>query len=97
MSDEEYRDIDRRLQRLEEKLDVIMDATTRQAAICTSSRTKLDDMYKIVYGNGHEGLTTRLARIEATRHFWTSATTGVLGMLSGALLAVLAWLLDKKP
>lgn len=95
MTDGELRDVNRRLQRLEEKIDVIVDAVTRQVAICAPSRARLDGICKTIYGNGHDGLTIRIARLETARRFWAHASAGVLGLLSGALLTVWAWFLNK--
>ena len=95
MTDGEFRDIDRRLKRLEDKIDLIVDAVTRQTAICVPSRAKLESVCKTIYGNGHDGLAARLARLETIRRFWASVSAGVLGLLSGAMLTVLAWFLNK--
>ena len=95
MSEEEYNIIDRRLQRLEEKLDVIMDAVTREAAMSVTARARLDGMYKTVYGNGTEGLISRVAHLEASRRFWASTAAAAMGLVIGSLLTVLTWLLDR--
>jgi hypothetical protein len=95
MTDGEFRDLDRRLQRLEQKVDVIVEAVTRQVTICAPTRARLDTMCKTVYGNGRDGLTSRVARLETVRRFWGSLAAGVLGLLSGTLLTVLAWVLNR--
>ena len=95
MTDDKFRDIDRRLQRLEQKTDVIVEAVTRQVTLCAPTRARLDAMTKTVYGNGRDGLTSRVARLETIRRFWGSLTAGILGLLSGTLLTVLAWVLNR--
>jgi len=91
----EFHDIDRRLQRLETKVDLIVETVTRQAAICAPSRTRLEGVCKTIYGNGHDGLASRLAHLEAIRRVGSSVVAGVVGLLSGAMLTVLAWFLNK--
>jgi hypothetical protein len=97
MIDEELLAIHQRLDRLDAKLDQIVTALTSQVAICGPEREKLDTICHAVYGNGRDGLVTRLARLETARRVWGNVVAALLGLLSGVGVTLLAWLLGKSP
>ena len=95
MSGEELQSIYQRLERIEVKLDAIGAHVTQQTTICGPSRQRLDAVCTTIYGNGHEGLVTRVSRLETVRRLWANAAAASVGLLSGITLTVLAWLLGK--
>ena len=95
MNTDEMQSIHQRLDRVEDKLNQIGEAVTRQVTLCGPARAKLDGLTQTLYGNGREGLLTRVDRLEMMRRIGTQVTAGVIGLLSGVALTLLGWLLEK--
>ena len=100
MTNGESAAINDRLDRQEEKLDKVLDAVTRQVAICGPTRARLDAVCDTVYGDGSEGLVRKVERLETVREigskgFWALVSL-VAAIISGAILAIggtlLAWM-----
>jgi len=100
MTSEQAQAIHDRLDRQDEKLDRIVDAVTRQVAICGPTRARLDAVCETVYGDGQEGLIRKIERLETVREigskgFWALVSL-VAAVISGAILAIggtlLAWM-----
>jgi hypothetical protein len=96
MTTDETLALHQRLDRLEDKLDQIATAVTRQVAVCGLSRGKFESLCETVYGNGREGLVTRVARLETVRKFWAAAAAALAGLFSGIVVTIVAWLLGKR-
>jgi len=100
MTNDEVRALAERLDRQDEKLDRIVEAVTRQVAICGPTRARLDAVCQTVYGDGQDGLIRKIERLETVREigskgFWALVSL-VAAVVSGAILAaggtLLAWL-----
>jgi len=81
-----------RLDKQDEKLDKIMQAVTRQVAVCEPTRTRMAAVCDTVYGNGQNGLKNRVTALETVREirgkgFWALVAL-VSSIVSGAVLAV---------
>jgi hypothetical protein len=85
----------RRLDRLDSKLDQIMEAVTQQVTICGPARARLDTVCSTVYGNGREGLVTRIDRVETIRRVTWHTAAAALGLVSAILGSLITWLLGK--
>ena len=64
MTHDEAAAIHQRLDRLDQKLDKIVEAVTTQVAICSPTRAKLAALCETVYGNGQVGLLRKVERLE---------------------------------
>ncbi len=95
MNNEELRAIHKRLDRLESKLDDLLAPLSSQVALCEPCRQRLDTVFETIYGNGRDGLVTRVDRLELVRRLWGQLAAGVVGGLSGVLLTLLAWFLEN--
>jgi len=95
MSTDELHAIHQRLDRLEEKLDSILTVVAEQMAVCGPTRQRLDVRFETGYGNGRDGLLTRVDRLETVRRLGAQLAAAVLGLLSGIALTVLAWILER--
>jgi len=100
MTHDEARALHERLDRQDEKLDKIVEAVTRQVAICGPARARLDAVCQTVCGDGQNGLIRKVERLETVREigskgFWALVSL-VSAIVSGAILAVggtlLGWL-----
>ena len=100
MTHDDAQAIHDRLDRQDEKLDRIVEAVTRQVAICGPTRARLAGVCESVYGNGQNGLIRKVERLETVRAmrskgFWAVVSL-VSAIVSGAILAVggtlLGWL-----
>ena len=100
MTRDEARALHERLDRQDEKLDKIVEAVTRQVAVCGPTRARLDAVCDTVYGDGQNGLIRKVERLETVREigskgFWAMVSL-VSAVVSGAILAVggtlLGWL-----
>ena len=100
MSQDDLHTIHDRLDRQDEKLDQIVQAVTRQVAVCEPTRTRVAAVCDTVYGNGRDGLTNRVKTLETVREiggkgFWALVAL-VSAVVSGAILAggsvLLAWM-----
>ena len=100
MTHDEARALHERLDRQDEKLDKIVEAVTRQVAICGPARARLDAVCQTVYGDGQDGLIRKIERLETVREigskgFWALVSL-VSAVVSGAILAaggtLLGWL-----
>jgi len=98
--DSQEKRLGERLDRQDEKLDRIVEAVTRQVAICGPTRVRLDALCETVYGDGQEGLIRKIERLETvhkigSKGFWALVSL-VAAVVSGAILAIggtlLAWL-----
>jgi hypothetical protein len=98
--DSQERRLGERLDRQDEKLDRIVEAVTRQVAICGPARVRLDAVCETVYGDGQNGLIRKIERLETVREigskgFWALVSL-VSAIVSGVILAVggtlLGWL-----
>lgn len=87
--------IHQRLDRIEKKLDEVAVTLTRQVAVCRPARAQLDAVCQSVYGNGRDGLACRVARLETVRRVWGELAAAAIGLISGAGMTVLAWMLGK--
>jgi hypothetical protein len=92
MTTSEIQTLHERLDRLDDKLDRIMETVTRQVAICGPTRARLDALFETVYGNGQDGLLRKVERLETVREiskrgFWALVSL-VAAIVSGAVLAV---------
>lgn len=94
-TDEMHTAIQQRLDRVEDKLDQIVEAVTRQGAVGDAARERLDAVCQTLYGNGHDGLLTRVDRLETMRRLTAQVAAGVIGLLSGLSVSLLGWLLEK--
>ena len=70
MTTDQVQMMSQRLDRLEQKLDEIFTLVTRQQAFCGPERSKFDGVCMVLYGNGRDGLITRVDRLETTRRLW---------------------------
>ena len=95
MSTDDVQSIHQRLDRLDDRLNELFGTLAQQVAVCGPSRAKLEAMSQTLYGNGREGLVTRIDRLETMRHFGGQALAALLGLLSGLSVAVLTWLLGR--
>jgi len=95
MSSAELQAIYNRLDRLESKLDDLLAPLSGQIALCEPCRERLDSVFETVYGNGRDGLVTRIDRLEMMRRWSGQIAAGLLGGLSGVLLTILAWALEN--
>ena len=91
MTHDEARALHERLDRQDEKLDRIVEAVTRQVAICGPTRARLDAVCLTVYGDGQDGLIRKIERLETVREigskgFWALVSL-VAAVVSGAILA----------
>jgi hypothetical protein len=84
-----------RLDRLDGKLDQIMEAVTQQVTICGPSRAKLDAVCNTVYGNGRDGLVTRIDRLETIRRVAWHMAAATVGLLSAIVGSLITWLLAR--
>jgi len=84
-----------RLDRIERKLDELLVASARQAAICQPARRQLAQVERAVYGNGRDGLLTRVARLETVRRLANHAVAAAIGLGSALLTALLTWWLER--
>ena len=100
MTHDEARALHERLDRQDEKLDKIVEAVTRQVAICGPARARLDAVCETVYGDGQDGLIRKIERLETaheigSKGFWALVSL-VSAVVSGAILAaggtLLGWL-----
>ncbi len=95
MHSDDTASIHRRLDRLDRKLDQIVEAVTKQVTICGPSRERLDAVYATVYGNGRDGLMTRIVRLETVRRVWWNIAAAGLGLLSAIVASLVTWLLGR--
>jgi len=100
MTTDETRALHERLDRQDEKLDRIVEAVTRQVAICGPARDRLDAVCQSVYGDGQDGLIRKVERLQTVREigskgFWALVAL-VSSIVSGVILAaggtLLGWL-----
>jgi hypothetical protein len=84
-----------RLDRLEAKLDQIVEALTQQVTICGPSRAKLESLCNTVYGNGRDGLITRIDRVETVRRVAWHVAAVTLGLVSAIAGSLITWLLGR--
>jgi len=82
---------DQKLDRQDQKLDRIVEAMTRQEAICGQARGRLDRVCQTVDGNGKDGLVREIERLKTAREigskgFWALVSV-VSAIVSGAVLA----------
>lgn len=100
MTRDEIQSLHERLDRLDDKLDRIAEAITRQVAICGPSRARLEALGRTVFGDGQDGLVSKVERLETvreigTRGFWALVSL-VSAVVSGSILAlggtVLKWM-----
>ena len=73
---------DDKLDHQNEKLDQIMQAVTRQAAVCETTRTRVAAVCDTVYGNGHDGLTSRVKTLETVRSSLRYGLTTMVALVS---------------
>jgi len=95
MRSDELQAIHARMERLEGKLDDLLAAVSAQVASCEPCRQRLDTTFQAIYGNGRDGLVTRVDRLEMVRRLSIQLAAGVLGAISGVLLTLLAWFLEN--
>ena len=95
MTTDELQMMSQRLDRLEQKLDEIFRLVTRQQAYCGPERSKFDGVCTVLYGNGRDGLITRVARLETTRRLWGTLIAALFGLMSGLIVAVTTWWLGR--
>ena len=83
---------DEKLDRHGEKLDQIMQAVTRQVAICEPTRERLNEVCDTIYGNGKDGLEGKVRVLETVREIGGKGFWALVGLVStiiaGAILAV---------
>jgi len=82
MSQDELQAINARLDREDEKLDQIMQAVTRQVAICEPTRTRVAALCDTVYGNGQDGLKGRVSTLETVRSSLRYGLTTMVALVS---------------
>lgn len=92
MTDDQAARIHERLDRQDEKLDRIVEAVTRQVAICGPTRARLDGVCATVYGNGQDGMIRELEQLKTVRAigskgFWALVSL-MSAVISGAILAI---------
>ena len=92
MSQDDLHTIHDRLDRQDEKLDQIVQAVTRQVAVCEPTRTRVAAVCDTVYGNGQDGLKSRVKTLETVREikgkgFWALVAL-VSTIIAGAILAI---------
>ena len=95
MTNDELQSLHQRLDRLEDKLNQIAETTTRQVTLCGPARAKLDALTQVLFGNGREGLITRVDRLETMRRVGAQVVAAVIGLLSGVTMTLLGWLLQR--
>jgi len=81
-----------KLDKQDEKLDTIVEAVTKQVAICEPSRDRLEKVCETVYGNNGDGLKGKVKGLETAREirgkgFWLLVAC-FLTVISGTILAV---------
>ena len=88
--------LDRQDEKLNEKLDQIIQAVTRQVAVCEPTRTRVAAVCDTVYGNGQDGLKGRVKTLETVREIGSKGFWALVALASGAILAgggaLLAWM-----
>jgi hypothetical protein len=52
-------------------------------------------VYATVYGNGRDGLMTRIVRLETVRRVWWNIAAAGLGLLSAIVASLVTWLLGR--
>jgi hypothetical protein len=95
MTTDELQMMSQRLDRLDQKLDEIFAASTRQQALCEPCQRKLDAVYVAIYGNGREGLLARVERLETVRRLSDALIVGLVGAISGIAVSVINWFLGR--
>lgn len=95
MTSDELQMMSQRLDRLEQKLDEIFTLVTRQQAVCSPEHSKFEGVCMVLYGNGRDGLITRVARLETTRRMWGTLIAALFGLLSGMIVALTTWWLGR--
>jgi len=81
-----------KLDKQDEKLDRIVEAVTRQVAICEPSRDRLEKVCRVVYGNNGDGLKGKVKGLETVRKirskgFWVLVVC-FLTVVSGTILTI---------
>jgi hypothetical protein len=76
-------------------LDQIVEALTQQVTICGPSRAKLESLCNTVYGNGRDGLVTRIDRLETVRRVAWHVAAVTLGLFSATVGSLITWLLGR--
>lgn len=94
MTADELQAIYQRLDRHEQKLEQIMESVVAHTAVCEPMQSRLEAVSLSIYGNGRDGLTTRVDRLETTRRMAGQLIAAIVGLLTGAAGAAIAWLLE---
>lgn len=85
-----------RLDRVEAKLDRIVEVTSRQEALTSLTLQRLETLNRTIFGNGEDGLLCKVERLETVRQigsrgFWalvslvSAVVSGTIVTLSGTL------------
>ncbi len=85
-----------RLDRVEAKLDRIVEVTSRQEALTSLTLQRLETLNRTIFGNGEDGLLCKVERLETVRQigsrgFWAlvslvaAVVSGTIVTLSGTL------------
>ena len=81
------------LQAINEKLERIMESLDSHASACELVQSRLEAISLSIYGNGRDGLITRVDRLETTRRMAGQLIAALVGLLTGAAGTAIAWLL----
>jgi tetrahydromethanopterin S-methyltransferase subunit G len=95
MSNDDVQAIHQRLDRLDDKLNDLFGTLAQQVAVCSPSRARLEAVSQTLYGNGREGLVTRVDRLETMRRFGGQVMAALVGLLSGLSVSLFTWLLGR--
>lgn len=95
MTNDDFQAIYQKLDRHEQKLEQIIESLASHKALCEPIRARLEGVCLSVYGNGRDGLMTRVDRLETSRRMAGQLIAALIGLLTGAAGAALAWLLER--
>jgi hypothetical protein len=94
MTADDLQAIYQKLDRHEQKLEQMMESVVAHTAACEPMQSRLEAVCLSVYGNGRDGLMTRVDRLELTRRLAGQLIAALVGLLTGAAGTAVAWLLE---